>query len=405
MKTAPALLLVSLFIVSLCPAASRAQKFDHLARTPPMGWNSWNRFGCDVSEKLIRETADALVSSGMRDAGYQYLVIDDCWHGERDPQGFIRPDPARFPSGMKALADYVHSNGLNFGIYSDAGAKTCGGRPGSRGHEYQDALTYASWGVDYLKYDWCNTEGLNPVGAYTTMRDALYKAGRPVVFSICEWGTSKPWEWGKQVGHLWRTTGDITNCWDCEKSYGTWSPLSVTRILDMQRELRAHAGPGHWNDPDMMEVGNGLTAAEDRAHFSMWAMLAAPLIAGNDLRGMSREVRDTLINREVIAVDQDELGVQGFRFLAEGGLETWLKPLAGGAWAVCFLNRGAAARSVEFDWKKHPVSDGLSKMELNAVKAAYRIRDLWARRDAGTTDAPFRTTVPPHDVVMLRLSK
>lgn len=405
MRALLAPLVVSLAVVSLCPAASRAQKFEELARTPPMGWNSWNKFGCDVNERLIRETADALVASGMREAGYSYVVIDDCWHGERDAEGFIRPDPARFPSGMKALADYVHSKGLKFGIYSDAGAKTCGGRPGSRGHEYQDALTYARWGVDYLKYDWCNTEGLNPVGAYTTMRDALRRAGRPVVFSICEWGENKPWEWGKQVGHLWRTTGDIYHCWDCEKNHGTWSSWGVMRILDMQKNLRAHAGPGHWNDPDMMEVGNGMTVSEDRAHFSMWAMLAAPLIAGNDVRSMSRETRDTLTNREVVAVDQDALGVQGFRHLSEGGLETWLKPLAGGGWAVCFLNRGEAARAVEFDWKKHPVSDGHSKTELNAAKTTYKIRDLWAGRESGTTDAPFRASVPPHDVVMLRLTK
>jgi len=396
-------------LVLVCALAfsgqAQAQKFDGLARTPPMGWNSWNKFGCDVSEKLIRETADALVSSGMKEAGYQYVVIDDCWHGQRDAEGNIRPDAARFPSGMKALADYVHSKGLKLGIYSDAGAKTCGGRPGSRGHEYQDARTYASWGIDYLKYDWCNTEGLKAEGAYTTMRDALYAAGRPVVFSICEWGNNKPWEWGKNVGHLWRTTGDITNCWDCEKSFGTWSPLSVMRILDLQRDLRAHAGPGHWNDPDMMEVGNGMTASEDRAHFSMWAMLAAPLIAGNDLRGMSRETRDILTNREVIAVDQDVLGVQGFRAYAEGTLEVWLKPLQGGDWAVCFLNRGEAPRKVMFDWKKHAVTDGLSQASFGPDKMIYKIRDLWAKRDAGTTAATFVADVPSHDVLMLRLSK
>ncbi len=387
-------------------AAARAQKFDHLARTPPMGWNSWNKFGCDVSEKLIRETADALVESGMKEAGYQYVVIDDCWHGARDAAGNIHPDAARFPSGMKALADYVHSKGLKFGIYSDAGSKTCGGRPGSRGHEYQDALTYAKWGVDYLKYDWCNTEGLKAEGAYVTMRDALYKAGRPVVFSICEWGDNKPWEWAKPVGHLWRTTGDIYHCWDCEKNYGNWSSWGVLKILDMQKGLRQHAGPGHWNDPDMMEVGNGMAPGEDRAHFSMWAMLAAPLIAGNDLRDMNRETRDTLTNREVIAVDQDALGVQGFRHLSEGALEVWLKPLQGGDWAVCFLNRGEAPHRVSFDWKKQGgLTDGLSKASFSPDKTVYRIRDLWAGRDAGTTASVFAANVPAHDVVMLRLSK
>ena len=396
---------LALVLTLVACAAARAQKFDGLARTPPMGWNSWNKFGCDVSEKLIRETADAMVASGMKEAGYQYVVIDDCWHGARDAEGNIRPDAARFPSGMKALADYVHSKGLKLGIYSDAGAKTCGGRPGSRGHEYQDARTYATWGIDYLKYDWCNTEGLKAEGAYMTMRDALYAAGRPVVFSLCEWGNNKPWEWGKSVGHLWRTTGDITNCWDCEKSYGSWSPLSVVRILDLQKELRAHAGPGHWNDPDMMEVGNGMTTSEDRAHFSMWAMLAAPLIAGNDLREMSRETRDILTNREVVAVDQDALGVQGFKFYAEGTLEVWLKPLQGDDWAVCFLNRGEAPRKLSFDWKKHAVTDGLSKASFSPDKLTYQIRDLWAKRDAGTTAAAFVAEVPSHDVVMLRLSK
>jgi alpha-galactosidase len=223
------------------------------------------------------------------------------------------------------------------------------------------------------------------------MRDALYAAGRPVVFSLCEWGNNKPWEWGKNVGHLWRTTGDITNCWDCEKSFGTWSPLSVTRILDLQRDLRQHAGPGHWNDPDMMEVGNGMTTSEDRAHFSMWAMLAAPLIAGNDLRGMGRETRDILTNREVVAVDQDALGV--------------LKPLQGGDWAVCFLNRGEAPRKVAFDWKQHAVTDGLSQASFGPDKMVYKIRDLWAKRAAGATDTPFVADVPSHDVIMLRLSK
>ena len=229
------------------------------------------------SEGIVRETADAMVATGMRDAGYRYVIIDDCWQGERDADGFIQPDPERFPSGMKALADYVHAKGLKLGLYSDAGWTTCGDRPGSRGHEYQDALSYARWGIDYLKYDWCDTDGLNAEGAYQTMRDALEAAGRPIVFGICEWGDNQPWEWGKTIGHLWRTTGDIAPCFDCEVDHGDWSSWGVLRILDMQEGLRAHAGPGHWNDPDMLEVGNGMSEAEDRAHFSMWAMLAAPL--------------------------------------------------------------------------------------------------------------------------------
>jgi len=382
-----------------------AQKFDGLALTPPMGWNSWNKFGCDVDEKLIRETSDAIVASGMKAAGYEYVVIDDCWQGERDSLGFIRPDPKRFPSGMKALGDHIHSKGLKFGIYSDVGAKTCGGRPGSRGYEYQDAKTYASWGVDYLKYDWCNNEGLNAVGAYTTMRDALFSTGRPIVFSICEWGDNKPWEWAKNIGHLWRTTGDITHCWDCEENHGTWSSFGIMRILDKQKGLKIHAGPGRWNDPDMLEVGNGMTVSEDRAHFSMWAMLAAPLIAGNDVRSMSNETRETLSNKEVIAVNQDPLGAQGFPAVSEDGLEIWAKPLSNDAWAICFLNRSKETKDVNFNWKENLIKDDFAQKHLDAKKVTYKIRDLWSKRDMGTTEKPLRTVVPPHDVLMFRLTK
>jgi len=370
-----------------------------------MGWNSWNKFGCDVNEKLIRDVGDAMVSSGMRDAGYQYIVIDDCWHGKRDDRGFIHPDRDRFPSGMKTLADYIHSQGLKLGIYSDAGDKTCGGRPGSRGHEYQDALSYAEWGIDYLKYDWCNTEGLRAEGAYTTMRDALRAAGRPVVFSLCEWGNNKPWEWAKTIGHLWRTTGDIYNCFDCVQDHGTWKQWGMLQILDMQKDLRVHAGPGHWNDPDMMEVGNGMSDSEDRAHFSMWSMLAAPLIAGNDLRNMKQQTHDILTNREVIAVDRDSLGIQGFKYTAKDGLETWFKPLKDDSWAVCFLNRGSVPHQVDFDWKKQMVSDDVSKREFDPRRTSYQIRDLWLKKSLGTTEIPLKATVPGHDVLLVQLSR
>ena len=392
-------------LIVLFSATAAAQKFENLALTPPLGWNSWNRFGCEVSEKLIRETADAMVSSGMKDAGYNYVVIDDCWHGTRDKNGFIQPNAEHFPSGMKALGDYIHAKGLKFGIYSDVGAKTCGGKPGSRGYEYQDAMTYASWGVDYLKYDWCNSEGLNPIGAYTTMRDALYKTGRPIVFSVCEWGDNKPWEWAKPIGHLWRTTGDITHCWDCEENHGTWSSFGIMRILDKQKGLRVHAKPGNWNDPDMMEVGNGMTMAEDRAHFSLWAMLAAPLIAGNDLREMSKETRAILTNKEIIAVNQDALGISAFPAISEDGFEVWAKPLSNGDWAMCFLNRGAAAKTVNFNWKDNFIKDDFAQRQFDAKKDTYKIRDLWAKKDLGTTDSAFKTVVGSHDVVVLRLSK
>ena len=261
---------VSAILIVALTSNVQAQKREGLALTPPMGWNSWNKFGAELNEDLVRQTADAMASSGIKEAGYQYIVIDDFWQYDRDSLGFIQPDLKKFPSGIKALADYIHSKGLKFGIYSCAGDKTCGGRPGSRGHEFQDALSYAKWGVDYLKYDWCNTTGLSAIGAYTTMRDALYATGRPIVFSLCEWGDNKPWDWAAKVGQLWRTTGDITNCFDAEVSHGTWSSWGVMKIVEMRPGIRKYAGPGHWNDPDMLEVGNGMTVSEDRAHFSLW---------------------------------------------------------------------------------------------------------------------------------------
>jgi alpha-galactosidase len=394
---------LSLLISTLC---SYAQKFEDLALTPPMGWNSWNKFACNVDENMIKEIADAMVTSGMKDAGYVYINIDDCWHGSRDSLGFIHPDPKRFPSGMKAVADYVHSKGLKLGLYSDAGWQTCGGRPGSRGFEFADALTYSAWGIDYLKYDWCNTDGLKGEGAYKTIAAALRKVGRPVVLSICEWGTDKPWDWGPAVGHLWRTTGDIYNCFDCINDHGSWKSWGVMQILDKQEGLRQYAGPGHWNDPDMLEIGNGkLTPGEDRAHFSMWAMLAAPLIAGNDLRNMSNETKEVLTNREVIALNQDSLGVQALRYAVKDSVETWMKPLKNGDWALCFLNRSVSPKTVEFNWQNEVVYDTVSKRQLNTNNTTYTIRDLWTKKDGGNTKKPLKTTVPAHDVLVLRLKK
>ncbi len=381
-----------------------AQKFEKLALTPPMGWNSWNNFGCDVSEQLIRDMADAMVTSGMKAAGYQYVVIDDCWQGERDAQGFIQPDPERFPSGMKALADYIHAKGLKFGIYSDAGWQTCGGRPGSRGYEYQDALTYAKWGVDYLKYDWCNTEELNAKGAYLTMRNALYAAGRPIVFSICEWGNSQPWEWAQGIGHLWRTTGDIAAIFDGQEGHGSWNSWGVLQILDMRENIRQYAGPDHWNDPDMLEVGNGMTVNEDRAHFSLWCIQAAPLIAGNDLRTMNQETKEILINSELIAVDQDPLGIQGLKYLVKDNWEVWAKPLKDGALALCILNRTLQPVKIELDWKEYPVKDDEFHYYYFFNQKEYKIRDLWAKKDLGTTTKPFLAQLNGHDVIVLKLS-
>jgi alpha-galactosidase len=363
-----------------------------LALTPPMGWNSWNKFGCDVSDQLIREVADAMVATGMRDAGYEYVVIDDCWQVDRDAAGNIVVDPERFPSGMQALADYVHARGLKFGVYSDAGTATCQGRPGSRGYEYQDARQYAAWGVDYLKYDWCNTGTQDAPASYGLMRQALEQAGRPIVFSLCEWGRNKPWLWGEGIGHLWRTTGDIQDCFDCRRD---WGGYGWTQILDLQDGLETYAGPGHWNDPDMLEVGNGgMTVSEYRAHFSLWAMLAAPLMAGNDVRAMAGEIREILLNAEVIAVDQDALGRQARRVRDDGDLEVWARELADGSRAVALLNRGSAPASIAVAWPEigYPAH----------VEAG--VRDLWLHRDLPRATGRYSATVPPHDVVMVRIA-
>ena len=364
-----------------------------LARTPPMGWNSWNRFGCDIDERRIRAVADAMVASGMKDAGYQYVIIDDCWQVGRDAQGTIQADPQRFPSGMKALGDYIHSKGLKFGIYSDTGIATCQGRTGSRGYEYQDARTYAAWGVDYLKYDWCNVASQDPVSSYKLMADALQKTGRPIVFSLCEWGLHQPWEWGRAAGgNLWRTTGDIWDHWEGPGNHGDWH--GVLDILDSEANLYSHAGPGGWNDPDMLEVGNGgMTDAQYRAHFSLWAILAAPLIAGNDLANMDAATRAILTNADVIAVDQDSLGVQGRRVAASNGGEVWMRPLSDGGRAVILLNRGQATRRINVQW-----SDLGYPAELT-----LGVRDLWQHAEMGVFKGAYAVDVPPQAAIMIRL--
>jgi alpha-galactosidase len=367
------------------PVAAQGQvAWMEIARKPPMGWNSWNKFGCNVSETLIKEVADAMVSSGLKDAGYQYVVIDDCWQVSRDANGTIVPDPQRFKGGMKALADYVHSKGLKFGVYSDAGARTCEGRPGSNGYEVEDARQYAAWGVDYLKYDWCNTDGVDPKVAYPTMRDALKATGRPILFSMCEWGRNQPWTWARGVGHIWRTTGDIADRWQ-----------SFTRLLDQQVGLEKFAGPGGWNDPDMLEVGNGgMTNPEYRAHFSFWCLLSAPLIAGNDIRSMTPEIKEILANKDVIAIDQDTLQ-QGRRLRKDGDLEVWAKKLTDGSQAVILFNRGQGPATVAVSWQEIG----------QPFDAELKVRDLWTKRDLGTVKGTFSANVPSHEVVMVRVSK
>jgi len=384
----------------------QSQKFEGLAKTPPLGWNSWNTFATDINEQLVKDIADKFVELGLKDAGYEYIVLDDGWMAkERDANGNLIADPIKFPNGMKALADYIHSKGLKFGLYNCAGSKTCAGYPGSRGYEYQDARSYASWNVDFLKYDWCNTGKINAESAYITMRDALKAAERPIVFSICEWGDNQPWKWGKDVGHLWRVTGDIINCWDCEVGHGSWSSWGIWKIINMRKDIRKAAGPGHWNDFDMMEVGNGMTDAEDRTHFAMWSMLASPLIMGNDLRTASKETIKTLNNKEVISVNQDKLGIQGFRFTNENNTEIWLKPLENDNWAMTFVNMSDTPMEINFDWNKHDIGDDVNGKRMDLKNNTFKIRDLFNHKNLGDTSKNLIQKLNSHDVLMIQLNK
>jgi alpha-galactosidase len=397
-----------LIVIVCCFSSSNlfAQKFEELAQTPPMGWNSWNTFQTNINEQMLRDMVDAYVSSGMRDAGYTYFVLDDGWMSkERDSNGSLVADPKKFPSGMKAFADYVHSKGLKFGIYNCAGTQTCAGYPGTHGYEYQDARLYASWGVDYLKYDWCNTDSINARDAYLTMSRAIRAAGRPMIFSLCEWGNHAPWLWAKNIGQLWRTTADIHAGFDKDLSYGTWSSYSVMHIVDLQDKIREYAGPGHWNDPDMLEVGNGMTYAEDKAHFSLWCMLAAPLISGNDLRKMSPQTTAILTNKEAIAVDQDSLGIECFKYYSFDGMEIFVKALKDNSLAICFLNRSSRQQNIDFDWKEHMIADTVSNLNIDFNKNTYTLRDLWAKKNIGTTNKPLKQTIGSHEVLMLKLSR
>lgn len=358
--------------------------YNGLAKTPPMGWNSWNKFAGRVDDAAVRGMADAMVTSGMRDAGYIYVNIDDTWQGERDANGVLAANK-KFPD-MKALADYVHSKGLKIGIYSSPGPNTCAGYEGSHGHELQDAKTWAAWGIDYLKYDWCGARNLytdaEMQAVYQVMGDALRQVGRPILYSLCQYGRQDVWKWGPDVGgNAWRTTGDIRDSWD-----------SMSEIGFKQDELAPYAAPGHWNDPDMLEIGNGkMSGDEYRTHMSLWSMLAAPLLAGNDLRNMTEEIKSILMNKEVIAVDQDAAGKQGRRASKSGDVETWTRQLADGSVAVAVFNRGPAAASV-------PVK--LGDLGVKPVK----VRDLWMHSDVAVSGGEYTAKVPMHGVVMLRVS-
>jgi alpha-galactosidase len=382
------------FFLALGSGGSRLLRAQDptVASTPPMGWNSWNHFAERVDDQTIRAQADAMVASGMRDAGYTYINIDDTWEGERDAVGYIHPNN-KFPD-MKALADYVHSKGLKLGIYSSPGAKTCAGFEGSLGHEKQDAETYAKWGIDYLKYDLCSlsTEMRKTptpedahqimIDAYIKMRDALRSTGRPIVVSLCQYGDDAVWRWGLDVGgNLWRTTGDISD------HYARMSDIGFG-----QAGLARFAGPGHWNDPDMLEVGNGgMNIEEYRTHMSLWAILAAPLLAGNDLSIMTPETTALLTNREVIAIDQDKLGKQGDRVTAEGPIEIWARTLADHSKAVGVFNRHEAPLSATVDFR------------ALGFRGTVTVRDIWHAKDLGPMKDTYTVTVPPHGVVVLRV--
>ncbi|WP_443052418.1 NPCBM/NEW2 domain-containing protein [Streptomyces sp. JV176] len=361
---------------------------DGLAFTPPMGFNNWNSTHCraEFNEDMVKGIADIFVEKGLKDSGYQYVNLDDCWAlPSRDANGKLVPDPTRFPGGIKAVADYVHAKGLKLGIYTSAGTKTCDsvGFPGALGHEYSDAQQFADWGVDYLKYDNCNNQGVDAKARYTTMRDALRATGRPIVYSICEWGQNKPWEWASEVGHLWRTTGDISDNWG-----------SMLSILKQNLPLASYAGPGHWNDPDMLEVGNGgMTDTEYRSHFSMWSIMAAPLLIGSDLRTASAATFDILGNKEVIAVDQDPLGRQGRVLSSEGGRWVVAKEMQDGSRAVALFNETSSPQRIATSAQ----AVGLPTAD------AYALRDLWQHQSYNTAGT-ISATVPAHGTVLVRAS-
>ena len=367
------------------PAITRLP-YNELAKTPPMGWNSWNKFNTRIDDQTVRQIADAIAGNGMKDAGYKYIVIDDGWAWKRDASGTIMPNP-NFPD-MKALADYVHSKGLKLGIYSSPGPRTCGGYEGSYGHEEQDAKSYAEWGIDYLKYDWCSASRAysesQMQAAYQKMGAALQKGGRPIVYALCQYGRDHVEQWGPAVGgNLWRTTGDIRDTYQSMASNGF-----------SQEALASYAGPGHWNDPDMLEVGNGgMSPDEYKTHFSLWAILAAPLLAGNDVRTLTPETREILLNKEVIAVDQDALGKQGTRIAQNGDTEVWAKPLQRGAYAVGLFNRSEKEQTISIAWADLKVS------------GPQRVRDLWAHMDKGRMEKSFSASVPAHGVVMVRVGR
>ncbi|GAA3661611.1 alpha-galactosidase [Lentzea atacamensis] len=395
--------------VLVAAATITAQPVAHAAPgspavTPPMGWNSWNSFGCGITEAQVRQAADAMVSSGMRDAGYQYVVVDDCWFDpQRDSAGNLRAHPTKFPSGMKALGDYIHARGLKFGIYQAPNEKTCAqgvgthpGSTGSKGHEVQDARSFASWGVDYLKYDWCSGSGTRDeqVARFTIMRDALRATGRPIVYSINSNSFHAPtgdkYNWG-EVADLWRTTEDLLDIW--QNGNVNSYPMGVGNVVDITAPLAVQSGPGHWNDPDMLVVGRpGLTLTESRSHFALWALMAAPLMAGNDIRTMSGDVSAILRNQRLIAVNQDKLGAGGRRVRDDGATEVFAKPLSDGSVAVGLFNRGNGTATVS-----------TTAAQIGLSGTSFTLTDLWTG-GTSTTSGAISASVPAHGVAAYRVS-
>jgi alpha-galactosidase len=392
-------------LIFFLPVLLFGQKFPNLAPTPPMGWNSWNTFKTNINEKLIKDVADAFVKDGYKEAGYKYIIIDDCWSlKQRDADGNLVPDPAKFPGGMKALADYVHSKGLKIGIYGCAGTRTCGDYPGSEGYEIKDAKLFASWGIDYLKYDWCNTSGLNAEKAYTTMRDALYATGRPIVYGICEWGDNQPWLWAKNIGHLWRISGDIAPCFDCVVDHGSYKDWGVMKVVYMRKDIRKYSGPDGFNDFDMMEVGTGMTENENRSHFTIWSMLASALIMGNDIRTADPPTVAILTNKDMISINQDPLGIQAFKYKDIDSTEVWVKPLKNKEWAVCFLNRKRVPVALEFNWSENKLIDPDFDFKVDFSKEKFNLFSVWTGKQTGTTGETLKTKLEGHNVLVFRLS-
>ena len=382
---------------------------DLLALTPPMGWNSWNTFADQISDSLVRQIADSMVSTGMRDRGYQYINIDDLWQlVERDPDGNIQINRAKFPFGIKPVADYVHSKGLKLGIYSDAALLTCGRVAGSYGNEEKDIRDFTAWGIDLLKYDYCNAPPSRDTAIvrYGRMARAIRNSSRSIVYSVCEWGPREPWKWADSLGgNYWRTTWDIRNAW--KKDIYDEAHNSILQITDINAALADYASPGHWNDPDMLVIGiynksntvvneagaDGCNDEEYRSHMSLWCLMAAPLLAGNDIRNMNQATKEILLNSEIIAVNQDPLGKQAKKIRDDGDSEVFAKPMEDGSWAVGLLNRNDSVdKMIRISWN-----------EL-AIKGKLKVRDLWEHQDKGRFSDYFECNVKPHQCIVIRIS-